>query len=108
MTGASGNGAGGQKEKMSVTSQAENDRSEKNAAPGKGNERAGRNQERDSRPGRRERKANRKAVQGKIMLLDEDEMDFVTLDEEILEEKTKSEQAEKSDRAEKPEDFEKG
>ena len=40
--------------------------------------------------------------------MDEDEMDFVTLDEEILEEKTKSEQAEKSDRAEKPEDFEKG
>lgn len=107
-TGASGNGADGQKEKMSVTSQAENDRGEKNAAPGKGNERAGRNQERDSRPSRRERKANRKAVQGKIMLLDEDEMDFVTLDEEILEEKTKSEQAEKSDRAEKPEDFEKG
>ena len=93
---------------MSVTSQVENDRGEKNAAPGKGNERAGRNQERDSRPGRRERKANRKAVQGKIMLLDEDEMDFVTLDEEILEDKAKSEQAEKSDRAEKPEDFEKG
>ena len=44
-----------------------------------------RNPERSGRPARKERNANRKAAQGKIMLLDEDEMDFVTLDEEILE-----------------------
>ena len=35
----------------------------------------------------KERNANRKAAQGKIMLLDEDEMDFLTLDEETAEEK---------------------
>ena len=50
-------------------------------------EKHGKNGERESRPGRKERNANRKAAQGKIMLLDEDEMDFVTLEEETAEEK---------------------
>lgn len=59
------------------------DRAEKNE---KG-EKTGKNSERDNRPNRKARNANRKAAQGKIMLLDEDEMDFLTLDEEIVEEK---------------------
>ena len=50
-------------------------------------EKGGKNSERDNRPNRKERNANRKAAQGKIMLLDEDEMDFLTLDEEVVEEK---------------------
>ena len=83
-------------ERLSVSPQPGNGKEEKNAASGKENERPGRNPERDSRPGRKERKANRKAAQGKIMLLDEDEMDFVTLDEEIQDEKEKPERVEKN------------
>ena len=60
-----------------------NGRDEKSASGSDGH--PSRNPERSGRPARKERNANRKAAQGKIMLLDEDEMDFVTLDEEILE-----------------------